>query len=128
MGMFDYIKCSYPLPIEIPAWMGQFQTKDLTCYLEEYEISADGLLVCLSDPSEDWSDYHDDLHFYESNWAISTKEGVMYTQDGTGPDYISIEFVARFTEGKVSRITVAQHEQYPAQPASTYRALGEGAT
>lgn len=125
MGMFDYIRCSYPLPIEIPAWMGRFQTKDLTCYLQEYEITTDGLLVCLSDPAENWSDYHGDLEFYESNWSISTAEGVMYTTEGTGPDYISIEFVARFTNGKVDRIAVVSHEQYPAQPASAYRARQE---
>jgi hypothetical protein len=51
MGMFDYIKCDYPLPLtdEIREALPDedwseitFQTKSLDCYLETYTIEEDG--------------------------------------------------------------------------------------
>ena len=45
MGMFDYIKCEYPLPDGGPQ-DGEFQTKDTDAmYLECYRITKEGRLI-----------------------------------------------------------------------------------
>lgn len=99
MGMFDYIKINpAKLPTAIPEGMGYgWQTKDTPeQYLATYEITDDDELVLLSwdkDTSEYkrnvvLADYHGDLCFYTSH--PKTDEW--------------FEFVARFTEGKLSRI------------------------
>lgn len=43
MGMFDFLLCEYPLPLDGMAGV-KWQTKDLTCELETYRITADGVL------------------------------------------------------------------------------------
>jgi hypothetical protein len=44
MGMFDTIKCYYPLPDE-RLQKEEFQTKDLENLLNDYTITEDGLLI-----------------------------------------------------------------------------------
>ena len=44
MGLFDTVKCEYPLPD--PAHQDlEFQTKDFECLLDHYRITRDGRLV-----------------------------------------------------------------------------------
>ena len=44
MGLFDYVRCKYPLPVE-GAKALEFQTKDTPAqYMENYEIREDGTL------------------------------------------------------------------------------------
>ena len=46
MGMFDYIRCDYPLPDGKPTPPDLFQTKDfLVPYMEHYTITAEGRLI-----------------------------------------------------------------------------------
>lgn len=43
MGMFDYIRCDYPLP---DGWQaGELQTKDFDCEMVEHVITKDGRLM-----------------------------------------------------------------------------------
>lgn len=58
MGMFDCLRCEYPLPDEAPAT--GWQTRDTpNQFLQEYVITADGRLV---DPNgETLSDFHGDV-------------------------------------------------------------------
>lgn len=44
MGMFDYIKCEYPLP-DTEAQDSDFQTKDLDCTMAQYTITREGKLI-----------------------------------------------------------------------------------
>jgi len=44
MGLFDTVKCKYPLPNPKHQDL-EFQTKDLECLLGEYTITADGRLL-----------------------------------------------------------------------------------
>jgi hypothetical protein len=44
MGMYDYLKCHYPLP-DPEFQSDQFQTKDLDCELKVYEITVNGKLI-----------------------------------------------------------------------------------
>lgn len=43
MGMFDYLRCHYPLTVE-GANERVYQTKDLECDVDQYEIREDGSL------------------------------------------------------------------------------------
>jgi len=43
MGMYDTLRCTYPLPNAAASEI-EFQTKSLDCALDEYEIRADGTL------------------------------------------------------------------------------------
>lgn len=48
MGMFDYVKCEYPLPGGIPEWAKAciFQTKDTDAqFMETYVITKEGRLI-----------------------------------------------------------------------------------
>lgn len=47
MGMFDEITCKYPTP-DAEAQGCTFQTKDLLCWMDDYEITEDGRLVRLT--------------------------------------------------------------------------------
>ena len=125
MGMFDYIRCEMPLPSEpAPPAIEWFQTKDVPTdqlYLEKWKITASGELVKLGVRYEDRGDktaplgsaarvvgcmtpvhmpdddkafpFHGDLNFghYDSK---------------TGEDW---EYMARFTEGKCTKIWCAEH-------------------
>lgn len=44
MGMYDYLKCEYPLP-DKEAQDYEFQTKDFGCVLELFVIMPDGKLL-----------------------------------------------------------------------------------
>ena len=58
MGMYDYVRCEMPLPVEIDVdhrdhW---FQSKSLWCELDKYEIREGGTLWHLAYETEDQSD------------------------------------------------------------------------
>ncbi len=102
MGMYDSIRVRSPLP-NPPAWVEPdtvWQTKELLCELVEFEITADGRLLQLPElgwgwdekrlpEPRVWDDYHGDLWFVESGLPV-----------GSG----LVEYVARFTNGKLSQI------------------------
>lgn len=94
MGLFDTIRCEYPLPVAAHQGL-EFQTKGLDCGMERYTITPDGRLIRHSrggmfakGPCRDieWP-VHGDVEFYTSdsdrNW---------------------IEYIARFTHGRVEWI------------------------
>lgn len=114
MGLFDDVECHYPLPTEPPEFIKsgerRFQTKDLPDpYLRKAVITEDGRLEV---DGEEWSDFHGDLEFYTSNW-VSIKGGEVFTRDGE--DLESVTYVARFTEGKVSKIIETERRREPAK-------------
>lgn len=90
MGLFDDVKCEYPLH-DPEHQQREFQTKDLGCLLDRYTITRDGRLVRHAQagrrgPSRDveWP-IHGDIRFYDFD---RDKEQM-------------IEYVARFTHGRV---------------------------
>jgi hypothetical protein len=119
MGLFDYVRCRYPLPHHQEA---EFQTKDLAHlvegeaiggYLDEYEITDDGRLrrhvherewrddpdavlggslVSVRDWWEDLPDVHGDIRIY-------TSEGIPGE-----PNHRWVEFRVRFTSGRVEHV------------------------
>ena len=122
MGVFDEIRCKYPLPFAVPDWVDWYQSKGLDCVLSQFEITEDGHLVELGEHAGDWSDFHCDLRIYTSNFAAH-KDGEWFTE--TGKDFERIEIEFRFTDGVVSRVKLLKHEKHPAKPISVYHALQE---
>lgn len=101
MGMFDYIRiasCQLPITeaeqIDIELEDSDFQTKDLACTLNCYEITPYGELILIQRMVEDWQykevyeqvSYHGCLNFYT---------------DVFGKWF---EFQAKFTDGKMVEI------------------------
>ncbi len=71
MGLFDDLKCEYPLPGTNPEKADiQFQTKDLSCEMRQYTITSDGRLVENSG-REDHNSITATLNFYWSNVVAS---------------------------------------------------------
>ena len=94
MGLFDTVRCEYPLPD--PAHQGlEFQTKDFDCLLDEYLITRDGRLVQRAGRGEKGlaldveRPYHGDVRIYRTN-PRNVRE--------------FIEYVVRFTRGRVEWI------------------------
>ena len=59
MGMFDYIRCDYPLP---DGWqpVGALQTKDFDCEMVTHVITADGRLMLERKAERPYPDAPDD--------------------------------------------------------------------
>lgn len=107
MGMFDYIKCKMNLPDSPPSFVTpdyQFQTKDLECMMETYEIDANGKIEGL----EDWTG---EISFYNDNGAVWS-DGLIFTRDGR--DYESVEYKATVINGVVTDIAEVEKERKPA--------------
>jgi len=68
MGMFDTLKCNFPLPNK-EAQDKEFQTKELRCEMDQLEITSGGRLVRIKSGYDDEEcvldlNYHDDIYFY----------------------------------------------------------------
>lgn len=101
MGLYDTIKCSYPLPVKFDdqnkCW---FQTKSLGEGMLGFEITSDGRLVCHSEPSKNCNT--------PANWINKMKEhcktfrGEIYFYGGyTRAGSITFRFSALFDKGKL---------------------------
>lgn len=56
MGMYDYVRCMVPLPVDGDHSQRQFQSKSLNCDLDSIEIREDGSLWIERYDTEDHSD------------------------------------------------------------------------
>jgi hypothetical protein len=96
MGLFDTVRCEYPLP-ESRHQDLEFQTKNLDCLLLRYTIRRDGTLV---------------RHAGEDAFGIGLERDVEWPIHGDISIYTSdrsavpswIEYVVRFTHGRVEWI------------------------
>lgn len=116
MGMFDWVKCDYPLPGTPLVFVDEFQTKDLDCTLAQVTISEDGKLLGYN--------YTGELEFYGCNLVAVGPSG-RYTRDGE--DYESVSYLARFVDGQLQEIKQEGYERQPAlsskemPPPGSYR-------
>lgn len=83
MGMFDDITCEQPLPAEPKPPGTSFQTKDFDCDMDQYTITADGLLLKHGESVP----FHGMLNFYTFT-----------------PDSMWFEYEAKFTDGRLVSI------------------------
>jgi hypothetical protein len=108
MGMFDNIRCEYPLPGHPPANAAEldFQTKDLESLLQTYVITPAGVLQL------DGANVHfsGTVDFYWSN-IVASGPGI-YTHDGE--DAHHLEYQALFIDGKVTRMEETENRKEPA--------------
>ena len=97
MGMFDTLRCKYPLPDKI-VQTDSFQTKSLDRLLDDYTITKTGKLILHRQRHYEASikkitiDFHGDLRFY--TFKGSREEN----------NYEWFEYIARFTDGKLQWI------------------------
>lgn len=119
MGMFDYIRCKYPLPVEGTQDL-QYQTKDTDKqFLELYEIREDGSLWT-EDVEREWVDdesrplFNGYLKRVSEAWRPEplTGEIVFYSdygpKDKNGWGQWWIEYSAYFVSGKLQSLNVIE--------------------
>lgn len=130
MGMFDSIQCNYPLPLPLEVvdimpdpYDKEFQTKDLENLLEQYILNEDGELLRIQKEYE-WKD--DDSAFLKGYMEAVSQEIVptnfhgfinFYCYETIHEDEssdkakdISIDYLAKFTNGKIENIEILDYE------------------
>lgn len=132
MGMFDYIRCKYPLPVEGANEL-EFQTKDTGWgSMDNYEIREDGTLwhevYEVEDKSEagKWMTANpgkkvpEELSFagclarVNKQWLPVTDfvgELRFYTTITDLPPYGWLEFSAYFVAGKLNQLRLLEHRK-----------------
>lgn len=120
MGMYDELRCEYPLPDGIvqDKW---FQTKSFDCALDRYTITRDGRLILHqvryeAVPEEERPYYGtpkwETMPFARMIGSLRSipvgdielpfhGDVIFYTSMGDGPDRERFEYRARFTEGRL---------------------------
>lgn len=132
MGMFDTLIVEYPLPdLPYPELQDtHWQTKAFDCLLGLYVIRADGTVAERHYDIEETDgepnpttgmrpikrldtytdhvleDFHADVRFYE----------IWYTPD---QQQEWVEYSARFTDGKLSRVHLVEHRPFGTHPLTT---------
>lgn len=112
MGLFDYVRCEYPLPLE-GANALEYQTKDTDWpYMERYEIRADGTLWRQFYDVEDHSDKNAEpgsaasiagcMARVNERWSPESLSGAFEFYTSRGDEWI--EFAALFDKGKLLSI------------------------
>lgn len=130
MGMFDSIECNYPLPLPLEIvdilpdiYNNEFQTKDLENLLDLYYLNEDGTLYWRKRKYE-WKD--DDSAFLKGYMDVVDEETVQQhfhgilnfycyetvysSEDRNSGIDISIDYLAKFTNGKVENIEILSYE------------------
>ena len=130
MGMFDSIQCNSPLPLPLDVidiypdiYDQEFQTKDLENLLDNYILNEDGELLWVKKEYE-WKD--DDNYFLKGYMEVTKEEivpsnfhGILNfycyqtveedVENNTAKD-ISIDYLAKFTNGKLENIEILSYE------------------
>lgn len=130
MGMFDSIECNYPLPLPLEVidilpdiYNQEFQTKDLENLLDVYYLNEDGILYWRKRKYE-WKD--DDSAFLKGYMDVVEEEVVPTDFHGVLNFYcyetihedensdkakdVTIDYLAKFTNGKLENIEVLSYE------------------
>jgi hypothetical protein len=130
IGMFDSIECNYPLPLPLEVvdilpdpYDQEFQTKDLENLLDLYYLNEDGVLYWRKRKYE-WknddsailkgymdvvdeevvpTDFHGVLNFY-------CYETVHEDESSDKAKDVTIDYLAKFTNGKLENIEVLSYE------------------
>ena len=128
--MFDSIECNYPLPLPLGVidilpniYNQEFQTKDLENLLDDYYLNEDGILYWRKRKYE-WKD--DDNAFLKGYMDVVEEEVVPTDFHGVLNFYfyetvyqnefdvlakdVTIDYLAKFTNGKLENIEVLSYE------------------
>lgn len=93
MGMFDYVRCEYPLPDGRNPTANSYQTKDLYLELGLATITAEGQLLYRDYEEPESSNRNDDYTGSLSFYDFVSKTGEWF------------EYTAEFVDGKLQSIT-----------------------
>lgn len=116
MGMYDYLAFDEK-PQEIPLIVGEWQTSDLVCRMNNYRVTKEGKLLERSwylesnedapkEKSNKLSDFHKYLKTRYTDWAEQEYHGdIFIIGDLDGKFHNFVEFRLRFTHGKLEAIT-----------------------
>lgn len=130
MGMFDSIECDYPLPLPLEVvdimpdpYSQEFQTKDLENLMDTYILSEEGELLWIKKEYK-WKD--DDDSFLKGYMEVTKQEIVPTNFHGILNFYcyetvydettsnnvkdVSIDYLAKFTNGKLENIEMLSYE------------------
>lgn len=112
MGMYDDVRCLYPLPVE-GANERDYQTKSLDCTLDNYEIREDGSLWHENYEIEDHSDPNETglmrlkgmLARVNKRWEPEPYTGEIRFHDwDRNADPVELEFSAYFVDGQLREL------------------------
>lgn len=120
MGMFDDIKCEYPLP-DAEAQGETFQTKDLDCLLDTFTITKEGRLMyhaydtlivpedertlCKGIPPEKRTELQKTCGMFgRKNERLEDENYHGYLRFYTSINGVQYEYMAKFTDGDVESI------------------------
>lgn len=130
MGMFDSIRCDYPLPLPLEVvdklpdiYEKEFQTKDFENLLDYYIITEEGEILFHKKKYE-WRD--DDSSFLKGYMEVIEEEIIPYPFHGllnfysyetvysdisklSGYD-ISVDYIAKFNNGRLDSIEVLEYK------------------
>lgn len=115
--MFDEVRFKYPLPLD-GANDHVYQTKDLVCFLDQYEVREDGTLWHEDYDVEDRSDPNAEgimrlcgmLTHVNKRWEPMSWTGEMICYDfNHEPQQGWIEWKVTFVDGKVHRCELLEH-------------------
>lgn len=96
MGMFDWLKCEYPLP-DARVQGERFQTKSLDSNMESYTLTKSGRLIQtlkVGEKDETWDrdlNWHGEVRFYAT----------MNNDPADWRDYTWYEYLAMFDRGQI---------------------------
>lgn len=130
MGMFDSIQCSYPLPLPLEVidilpdiYDLEFQTKDLDNVLDLYFINEDG---SFSERKREYAWKDDDSYFLKGYMNVVSEKIIPHNFHGILNFYIyeivyedenftkgkdiSLDYVAKFTNGKLENIEILDYK------------------
>src|SRR5262245_1886337 len=107
MGMFDTIRCEYPLPDPRHQDL-EYQTKDLDCALFHYKITRVGQLVRLAGRGQ-WGPDRDVV------WPLHGDIRIYTHEKSLEPPWV--EYEVRFTHGSVEWIRPFEKERQDSEPA-----------
>ena len=128
MGLFDRVIVNYPLPLPLQVidhipdvYEKEFQTKDLSNFLEDYILEEDGKLIEVAVKRE-WVD--DDDSFLKGYFKVVDEKNIptnyhgilefyayerIHTGEGKGID-VSIDYLAKFNDGILVDIDMLEFE------------------
>lgn len=118
MGMFDDIRCKYPLPVE-GANNLDYQTKDTPDQsLDRYEIREDGTLWHEKYDTKIESPPDAPLGFYwhreNKRWEPVKMKGGLRFYTTLPPDHSGwIEWQAEFEDGQLKQVQLLKHRPAP---------------
>jgi len=130
MGMYDSIECNHPLPLPLEVidvlpdiYDNEFQTKDLENLLDLYYLNEDGILYWRKRKYE-WKDDDDSFlkgymdvveeevipHDFHGILNFYCYETVYSSEDKDSGLDVSIDYLAKFTNGKIENIEILSYE------------------